>query len=211
MTSPPPASKLPFLDRHLRPWLESFGCIGGRHEMKRSHAQRSNFKVIESERISTFRKDCTGSRGARFRPVRGYGCGCQRHLIGSRHPRARDRGRALRRSIPRGRDAASQPVPRQAQPGGRLPGKQRLRLPGNGHGVQRMGKLPCDSCMGILRSHIRMDRFRRAFLLKASFGGRDLFRVQVTLVAHLMGMTPAFLTRNKLRPCCHASRFFPWR
>jgi hypothetical protein len=61
-----------------------------------------------------------------------------------------------------------------------------------------MGKLPCDSCIGILRSHIRMDRFRRAFLLKASFGGRDLFRVQVTLVAHLMGMTPAFLTRNKL-------------
>ena len=95
MTSPPPASKLPFLDRHLRPWLESFGCIGGRHEMKRSHAQRSNFKVIESERISTFRKDCTGSRGARFRPVRGYGCGCQRHLIGSLRPRARDRGRVL--------------------------------------------------------------------------------------------------------------------
>ncbi len=170
-------------------------------------------------------------RGARFRPVRGYGCGCQRHLIGSRHPRARDRGRALRRSIPRGRDAASQPVPRQAQPGGRLPGKQRRRLLGHGasgpgekaahthrdgfvhilHGVQRMGKLPCHSCMGILRSHIRMDRFRRAFLLKASLGGRDLFRVQVTLVAHLMGMTPAFLTRNKLRPCCHASRFSPWR
>jgi hypothetical protein len=54
------------LDRHLRPWLESFGCIGGRHEMKRSHAQRSNFKVIGSERISTFRKDCTGSRGRDF-------------------------------------------------------------------------------------------------------------------------------------------------
>ena len=206
MTSPLPASELPFLDRHLRPWLESFGCIGGRHEMKRSHAQRSNFKVIESDRISTFRKYCTGFRGARFRPVRGYGCGCQRHLIGSRRPRARDRGRALRRSIPRGRDAASQPVPRQAQSGGRLPGKQRRRLPGHGasgpgekaahthrdgfvhilDGVQRMGKLPYDSCMGILRSHIRMDRFRQAFLLKASLGGRDLFRVQVTLVAHSM-------------------------
>ena len=34
--------------------------------MKRSHAQRSNFKVIGSERISTFRKDCTGSRGRDF-------------------------------------------------------------------------------------------------------------------------------------------------
>jgi len=136
--------------------------------MKRSHAQRSNFKVIESERTSTFRKDCKGSRGAKFRPVRRYGYGCQRHLIGSLRPRARDRGRALRRSIPRGRDAASQPVPRQAQSGGRLPGKQRRRLPGHGasgpgekaahthrdgfvhmlHGVQRIGKLPCDSCMG---------------------------------------------------------------
>ena len=123
MTSPLPASKLPFLDRHIRPWLESFGCIGGRHEMKRSHAQRSNFKVIGSERISTFRKDCTGSRGARFRPVRGYGCGCQRHLIGSRRPRARDRGRALRRSIPRGQGCcfAAGPTPGAAR---RAPSRQ---------------------------------------------------------------------------------------
>lgn len=34
--------------------------------MKRSHAQRPNFKVIESDRISTFRKDCTGSGGRDF-------------------------------------------------------------------------------------------------------------------------------------------------
>ena len=211
MTSPPPASKLPFLDRHLRPWLESFGCIGGRHGMKRSHAQRSNFKVIGSERISTFRKDCTGSRGRDFVLSVGTGADANDISLEAVIPEPATVGVLFDGAYLGGRDAASQPVPRQAQPGGRLPGRQRLRLPGHGHDGQRMGKLPCDSCMGILRSHIRMDRFRRAFLLKASFGGRDLFRVQVTLVAYLMGMTPAFLTRNKLRPCCQASRFFPWR